>query len=89
MRDGKDAQRARRIAGEHVPAPGASMAYGSPEAVQADETLSPAQKRRFLTAWRRVLADHLAGREITSTDADGEAELVARIDRVLEMLAAV
>lgn len=80
-------ERARQVAGDHVPAAGASIAYESPEAVLADDTLAPDQKRRFLTGWRQALADHLAGREVADADVGGEADLLARIDRALETLA--
>lgn len=78
---------AREVAGDHVPAAGASIAWESPEAVLADETLEPAQKRRFLTEWRQVLTAHLASDEVAAHDVQGEEELVARIDRALETLA--
>lgn len=76
----------RQIAGDHAPAAGASIAYESPEAVLADNTLAPAQKHRFLTEWRSALTAHLEGGEVADADARGEAELVGRIDRVLETL---
>lgn len=83
-RDGVDI--ARKVAGDHAPASGASIAYESPEAVLADDTLEPAQKRRFLTEWRQVLAGHVTGSEAAAADVRGEADMVARIDRGLETL---
>lgn len=78
---------ARQVAGDHVPSAGASIAWESPEAVLADDTLGTAQKRRFLTEWQQVLVAHLAGDEVADHDVGGEADLVARIDRALETLA--
>lgn len=83
--NGPDA--ARDIAADHAPAPGSSIAYESPEAVLADDTLSPGQKRRFLEAWREALRVHLAGDEVAAADVRGEAEMVARIDAILNTLA--
>lgn len=77
---------ARELAADHAPAPGASIAWESPEAVIADDTLSAAQKRRFLEGWRDALAAHLGGHEVTAEDAEGEAELVRRIDGALTLL---
>lgn len=83
--NGPDA--ARGIAADHAPAPGSSIAYESPEAVVADDTLLPGQKRRFLEAWRDALRVHLAGDEVAAADVRGEADMAARIDGLLETLA--
>lgn len=88
MTDRDGVETARTVAGAHVPAADGSIGYESPEAVQADDTLAPTQKRRFLEAWRSALADHLGGDEVAAADAPAEAELVVRIDRVLGTLGA-
>jgi hypothetical protein len=77
---------ARDVAANHVSAVGGSIAYESPEAVLADDSLERSQKLRFLQEWREALADHLGGDEVAAEDAPAEAELKARIDRALETL---
>jgi hypothetical protein len=71
---------ARTVAVGQAPSDGVSIAYESPEAVLADDTLSAAQKGRFLDGWRAALAAHLAGDEVAAADTAGEADLVRRID---------
>jgi hypothetical protein len=78
---------ARAVVGEALPSLGGSLGYESPEAVLADDTLAPSQKRRFLEDWRTLLCDHLAGNEVATADAPAEADLRARIDLVLQSLA--
>jgi hypothetical protein len=72
------------MAEDHAPAEGASIAWESPEAVLADDTLSAAQKRRLLSDWLATIDAHLDSDEIAAADEQGEATLAGRIRDALD-----